>query len=420
MKLFTRYNRINLLFTILIFMLASTAFYFLLRFILVDLVDDNLKIEQHEIETYIAIHHALPEVMAVKNQQISFEPAAEGKRKPVFSITKVYDAREKEEDSWRQMVFSRPVNGQWYRITVSKSMEETDHITRSVVLITVVTILLILVSSQLINRFVLKKLWHPFYETLGAMRQFRIGQQEAVHFPPTITDEFVLMNQTLQQVTGKANQDYLLLKEFTENASHELQTPLSIIRSKLDMLIQDETIATTHSSALDGAYKAVQRLSRLNQSLLLLAKIDNRQFFDTASIDFKQKITEKLDQFHELWQGKQLAITPQLEVSSVTMNSELADILLNNLISNAIRHTEPGGQIQLQLNTTRLLICNTASGGMLPAEKLFSRFYTAAPREESHGLGLSIIKRICEVSGQQISYTYQDGMHQFAVAFDNH
>ena len=417
MKLFTRYNRINLLFTILIFLLASTAFYFLLRFILINMVDDNLKIEQHEIETYVAKYHTLPEIMAVKNQQISFTAGDSCRQQPRFSITRVYDAAERENDSWRQLVFCKKINTQWYQVTISKSMEETDSITRAVILITLITIVLILASSQVINRIVLKKLWRPFYESLHAMQQFRIGQEHSIQLPITETEEFERMNQTLQQATGKANQDYLLLKEFTENASHELQTPLSIIRSKLDMLIQDEQLAASHSTTLESAYTAVQRLSRLNQSLLLLAKIDNLQFPDTANIDLRQKITEKLEQFQELWQGKQMNLTQVLQPASIAMNNELADILLNNLISNAIRYTPNGGKLHILFNSQVLEVSNTAVGPALSAERVFTRFYTASPSNEGHGLGLSIIKRIVEVAGYMVDYHLREGMHVFTLRF---
>jgi signal transduction histidine kinase len=225
------------------------------------------------------------------------------------------------------------------------------------------------------------------------------------------------MNQTIQRTTNQAQQEYSLLKEFTENASHEMQTPLAIIRSKLDLLIQDENLSEDQSKTMQSAYSAIERLSRLNQSLLLLAKIENNQYAETSSINLKDKITEKLVAFHELWQNQEISVTTSLEDSKLNLNPELADILLNNLFSNATRHNFSNGFIKVDLKEKELTISNSSTEKELNSKQMFLRFFSQDKKSRYNGLGLSIIKQICDVSGLSIRYLFAGNEHQFVLSW---
>ncbi len=251
------------------------------------------------------------------------------------------------------------------------------------------------------------------------MAGFKLGQKEPVHFSATAIDEFALMNNILTKVTGKVQQDYLLLKEWTENAAHELQTPLAIIRSQLDILVQDEHLSEQQSKAVQGADRSLERLSKLNRSLLLLAKIENQQFANTCPVDLTAKLEEKLVHFSELWEGKQLTITTHLQPLKLTMSPELADVLLNNLLGNAFRHNDTKGTLDIVLDGQQLQVSNTGRREALQQDQLFTRFYKPVSSFDSNGLGLSLIKQICDVSGYTIKYQYTGGKHVFALLFES-
>src|SRR5437773_5689002 len=150
-----------------------------------------------------------------------------------------------------------------------------------------------------------------------------------------------------------------------------MQTPLAIIRSKLDLLIQGENLFEEQTKTIQSAYQAIEKLARLNQSLLLLAKIENNQFAETSSVDLRQKIEEKIDAFKELWQNQNISVITSLKDVSVKMNVELADILLNNLLSNATRHNFPQGSIKIELSNEDLKITNTSTQKELDKQRLF-------------------------------------------------
>jgi signal transduction histidine kinase len=215
----------------------------------------------------------------------------------------------------------------------------------------------------------------------------------------------------------KAEEDYLLLKEFTENASHELQTPLSIIRSKLEMLIQEQDLSERQSEIVRSAFAAIKKLSRLNQSLLLLTKISNQQFNDLEEIPLDEKIESKLGQFRELWQTSGIEVSSHLLPATIRASPELIDILLNNLFSNASNHNIPQGVIDISLESRRLCICNTGLSVPLDPRRMFTRFYKGEQHTGHNGLGLSIIKQICEVTTLRPAYQFSGNRHTFVFTW---
>ena len=415
MNLFTRYFRINLLATMIIFILASLAFYFLLWFVSIAQVDEDLKIEQREIETYVQKYNHPPEPISVKDQNTSFAVSEiRGKYRKFSTIS---SSNPMEKENFRQISFTLPVNNQWILFKVSKSLEGTEHLNQSIIIISLITIVAILLVSLLINRWQLRRLWKPFYSTLSGVEKFRLGERAIPHFENSPVTEFNFLNTTISQFIRDADKEYFLLKEFTENASHELQTPLAIVRSTLDVMMQDEKLSESQSQSLQAAYSAIQKMSRLNQSLLLLNKIENKQFSNIISVDFKTLVQEKMSDWQELWQGRSLSISSTLGSAYIFMNEQLAEMLISNLFSNAARHTPEAGHIHINLSANIFEISNSAADGPLDQEKLFKRFSRVGQTTDHHGLGLSIVKQIADVSGMKISYRFSNGDHIFSVHF---
>lgn len=416
MKLFTRYSLVNLAANVLIFIVASIAFYFSLRFVLVHQIDEDLEIEEAEITSYIQKYNRLPESFSSTDQIIHFAPAAE-KVVRHFSTDVLKNVKGDKPENYRRLVFDVVAEGQEYRVEVLKSLEGTNQLLRSILIVSVFTILAILSVSALLNRYLLKRLWRPFYASLRVVKNFRISRNEELSLPATTTDEFAFMNQTLESLAQTSRHEYLALKTFSENASHEIQTPIAIIRAKLDLLLQEETLSENGSKTLQAAFSALERLSRLNKSLLLLAKIENNQFEELQAIDLAQRLTNKLQDFSELWSSKNIIVDASIQPATVRMNKELSDVLLNNLLANATVHNRPDGKIDVRLTSTELLVKNTGSGSALDADRIFQRFYKPAASGGHNGLGLSIVKQICDASGFELLYHYEEGMHQFTVQF---
>lgn len=412
MRLLAKYNRINLLSVVPVFILSGIAFFLALHYTLLKQMDEDLKIEKREITNYVAVHDSLFSPVAVKDQQITFERTTDPYQQEKYKTVHV----DFDDDKYRQLSFAIHAGGDWYNVKVMKSLEATEHITRLVFTITFCTILLVLILTFVINNNILKKLWQPFYSSLNQLQRFKVNNREALLLQQSDIDEFTFMNSILERTTTKAIQDYEMLKEFTENASHELQTPLAIIRSKLEMIMQGENLNEYQFDALQSASEALNRLARMNQSLLLLTKIENEQFAFKSQVDLTQLITHKADQFYEIWQDKTLLVNIHTQQVHVETNRELIELLLNNLFSNATRHNYSEGEIHISLTAQQIRISNTGSKEALNQKQLFQRFSNPSRSSTSNGLGLAVIHQICAASGFKVTYEYVGEQHVFIVS----
>ena len=415
MKLFTRYNRIVLLVMVLVILLSSIVYYFLLNYILIQEVDEVLNHRKIRMERYALQTGHLPVFDRMGEVRVIYTLVQQPITGIHSSFVKAYDSIENSASTFRKFVFTLPAEGQIYQVTLLRPLAGTRNLAMTIILVTLSTILVILTISLLINRIMLRRLWQPFYDTIAAMRGYKLGKIKQVSLPQTNIEEFVFLNDNLKDTIQKAEEEYQVLKEFTENASHELQTPLAIIRSKLDLIIQREDLSEAQSEEMKEIYAEVKKLSRLSGSLLLLAKIENQQFEQVSVINLKERIEKKVQQFQELWKNSEINLDSHVQEAAIRANGDLTDILLNNLLSNASRHNIKGGSIDIHLQAHQLSVSNTGSPKVLNSQRIFRRFYKEETNSQHNGLGLSIIKQICDQSHIQIAYSYKDGKHVFQL-----
>lgn len=414
MKLFTRYNRINISATILIFLVGSIAFYFVLHYVLIRQLDETLYSEQQEIAEYIQTHQQLPEVQNTKQQWIEIVKAEKPILKPFVQTVTLSSKSEAEQEPVRQLLFSVLVNHQNYRVTVNKSETETQDLLQLIILVTIGMIGMILLFNYLINRKLIAQTWKPFYTTIENIKDYAANQQ-ALQLSKEPIDEINLLNESLNSMTERIHKDYFALRSFTENASHEMQTPLAVIRSKVEDLYQYAEGKETMIQQLLAIEDASLKLSKLHQSLLLLTKLENRQFVLNEPVNLTSILENKIKERQELFDSKSILLEVTAAETMLSFHQHLAEILIGNLLNNVIRYTPVGGTVQIVLSSKIFSISNTATNGPLDESKVFQRFYKAAPTDMGTGLGLSIIKEVCSVAGFLISYQFEKNQHLFII-----
>jgi signal transduction histidine kinase len=404
---------------VLLFVLSGISYYFIINYVLIHELDEALEDYQLRIENYVVKQGTLPPV-ALMDETIVTYSKLNRLTTPIrrMETLRRLDTLENEWHNYRQKTYSQDVGGASFCVTLAKPIEGTKLLTRTVVAITILMLLVIIIASIVLNQVILRKLWQPFYTSLAAMKTFKLGKKQVPEFPLTNIEEFVFMNTLLEDTVTGAEADYQILKEFTENASHEIQTPLAIIRSKLDLVIQEEGLSEKQTLALSSIYSGIKRLTKLNQSLLLLAKIENHQFAGRENVDVEEKVNEKLDQFQEFWQNSKVQFTATIKPSAIHTNPELFDILLSNLISNAGRHNMENGFIFVNLDKNTFVIENTGSLSSLDSQKLYTRFYKESQHSQHNGLGLSIVKQICDQLDIEIKYSFVNNLHRFTLKWD--
>ncbi|KAA9038625.1 HAMP domain-containing histidine kinase [Ginsengibacter hankyongi] len=418
MKLLAKYNRVNVVATIIVLLLSAVIYYFFIEKTLVYQLDKNLVVEEKEIKDYIIENNALPEPSYSKDEQEVYTSVTDKNVKRSFSSVELYNKDHDENIDYRQLEFPVTVNGKFYKADVRKSQEETEDVVQLILKITLTIVLLLLAILFIINRFVLSKLWKPFNSTLEQIKQFNVSGKDNIHFEPSNINEFTELNAAVNVMTKKAIGDYNEIKSFTENASHEIQTPLAIIRSKLELLSQSENLKEEQMNAIQSISETTSRLSKLNQSLILLTKIDNRQFKETEDVNLSVLLHRHLNNYEELLNAKGIVTTKNIaEPVFVTMNETLAETLIVNLLTNAIKHNVEKGSITITLNEHALSISNTGKALNENPAIYFERFKKESASNDSMGLGLSIVKKICDTYHFTISYTHQNMMHTVTVNF---
>ncbi len=417
MKLFTKYNRVNITATIVVFVIGSIAFYFVLDYVLTRQLDQNLRMEQQEITNYVKEHNSLPEIQNTKNQWIDTASSRDSISRPCATTIEAFNAAENEKELVRQFSFSLRAAGKLYKVTVNQSKTETEDLLKLIILVTVIMIASILLSTYLINRLLISRLWKPFYNTIDAIRGYKLSVQQPLQLGKENIDEIHLLNESLNKMTTRIHQDYLALRIFTENASHEMQTPLAVIRSKVESLLQDATNEKTVQQLL-VIEDASLKLSKLHQSLLLLTKIENRQFELTEPVNLAEILRSKLSERSELITERELNMSIGTEEVTLFFHRHLAEIMINNLLNNVIRYTPVHGTVSIRLTADFLSIKNYAGDGELDTNRIFQRFYKHEQSAESTGLGLAIVKEICILAGFTINYQYIYHEHEFIIHFN--
>ncbi|WP_126650747.1 sensor histidine kinase [Chryseobacterium aureum] len=307
------------------------------------------------------------------------------------------------------------IHGKPYLFTIQTNIEESHETIAVIAMITIFFFVMIVVGLLYLNRKLSSSIWKPFRSTLDQLKTFNLNSQNTIEFPASDTAEFEELNQSLYKLIERNVSTYKTQKEFTENASHELQTPLAIIKNKLDLLLQDQNLTEKQYSIAEDMNRALTRSSRINKNLLLLAKIENNQFDSSEIIPFDQVLRQSIDILGEHFEQKNISVTEHISNGvQVSGNNILAEILISNLIINAIRHTPVGGSISIGLTHSVFEVSNSGAEP-LNTDLLFKRFSKLSTDNSGSGLGLSIIQEICRFHHWTISYRFENQQHIFSV-----
>lgn len=185
------------------------------------------------------------------------------------------------------------------------------------------------------------------------------------------------------------------VSEYAQNLSHELLTPLAIIRSKAEILMQSPNLNGEDLENIDVILKNVRRINSLNKSLILLSKIEEKVYVDREQINIKELTDEILENFEDQIRSKKLSLRFKFDkVGQLLSNRTLIDILITNLIKNAVVHNTENGFIHISINEGHFAIENSFDNNFPPPVQHYKRFSSSRTEEGSIGLGLSIVKRI--------------------------
>lgn len=415
MKLLKRINRNFLLLSLPSLALSAVGIYFFLVFSLREDFDEKLLFRLESLKKVMkkgVLVSRIPPYLEIEKVESLPDTNIH------FSERLIYQDREDEWEMFRELENFYTLHDINYRIVIRDSILEREDFLELVTYTIGISFLLLFLVFTFSTQILSKKIWQPFQESLHELKKLSAKQGKALVFRKSGIDEFDVLNQELSQLSQRVQTEFRSMKEFSENASHELQTPLAIIQSKLELLNQSSKLTAKELSLVASIDTAVKRLSHINQNLLLIAKIENNQFPLREKIKLKVFLTEKIEQFGELAKAKGIRVHSSLKGDIVlSLNPYLLESFINNLLSNAIKHNNETAFIRISLTQASLTVENSGFEGDIRKDDLFKRFKKGTKHSSGVGLGLTIIKEIAESFSWDLNYDIIQGIHIISVNF---
>jgi signal transduction histidine kinase len=404
-------------------MVAGAALLYLtIKKVIYKQIDDSLITEKTIIEDQIELTDTIPDFEATFGHQIEVQLFNYPVRNfQSIKDTDIYDSKSDSFTPFRYIFFaSNTEHKKGFIITIFQMISERDDLLQAIGIYMFFLFFTLLIISILINYLIARKLWKPFYRSVKIASRFDIQSDKPLELPETDIREFDQLNRVFDNMTRKMRDDYLNLKEFSENASHEIQTPLAVIRSKTDLLMQQKNLNKDSLRLIKSINESTTKLFKLNQGLLLISKIENQVFHEMKTVSLKQIVLNGLDNYKEILELKKIKVEiDAADEAHVEMNDVLAEVLISNLLSNAVRFNIDGGFIRCRIDNKFLIISNAGPSLATNPEDLFKRFHKKSDHPQSVGLGLSIVKEITQSYGMNITYTYTDNIHEIRLQYRN-
>jgi len=410
---------------LLVIALWSTVFYLFMLEVIHDNIDEELENQKRVIIQKLSEDDAILAVseFGISNYQVHEIPKEKAMlMRNTYKDTMLYmqdeDDPEPELEPVRMLVTAFEHQGRFYELTIINSMIEESDLIKNLFYSVVILFFLLVISIVSINKIVLQRLLNPLYSFLEQLTKFRLGEMSNKPTIDTKIQEFRDLQQAVATLIRHNEETYEQQKQFIGNASHELQTPLAIMINKLEMIAEKGNLQKEQAVATGEVLDMAERLARLNKSLLLLTKIENKQFFDNKTVSIDQVVHQHASELADAATFKDVKINitegSRLEVN---MDPALAHMMVANLLRNALFHNMPKGTIAVQIAENMIEIRNTSTYPPLDTKRMFSRFYKSETSSSGTGLGLAIVKAICNLYGFAISYAYEVQQHSFRIHF---
>ncbi|UOE49827.1 HAMP domain-containing histidine kinase [Mucilaginibacter sp. SMC90] len=419
MKLLTKTSRILLGYAIVVLLVSIPLFYFVIEQLYYQDIDDALRLRKEELiirtkklqsERDIALWLAM-------DNDVKIGASAPPLRDSIYP--KLYlDTLAHEMEPYRELATSLQVNHRRYRATIRRSLVESQDLIVGIAEVQGILLIILFIGWLLINRNISKKIWSPFDQIIDWLQNYEVDKEQTLIYTDSGVMEFDQLNRVVNELVNKNQKTYSDQKNFIENASHEMQTPVAILQSKLDLLLQSQGLTREQAHHLQSSYEVIERLTHLNQSLLLLSRIENQQFPDLVEVSIKTAVAKILDHLQALIDDKPISLSVYLNADRMLQGHPvLIEILLSNLITNAVHHTPAKGHIHIAITDHCFLIEKSGTPLSFDHSQLFSRFGKKNTNRQGVGLGLAIAHEISQLYQLKLHYQFREQKHQFAIVF---
>ena len=310
-------------------------------------------------------------------------------------------------------------------VQVASSLEDVEDALNTLFLILVITVPSALILTSLGGQFLAYKALKPVDQITQTARMITSQNLNQRIAPPKVKDEISRPIETFNEMITRLDQSFRQIKQFSSDASHELKTPLTILRGEVEVALRKERTPPEYQKVLKSNLEEVHRMAQIVEDLLLLSRADNGEIqLNRKEINLSEILNEMVPQARFLAQPQNLLLQSLLPEEKITILGDSLRIreLLLNLIENAVKYSEDGGRVTIQLSKqnsaapgekgengfAEIRVTDTGIGiAKEDQERIFDRFFRvdkARSREQGgSGLGLSICKWIVEAHQGKIT-----------------
>ncbi len=420
MKLLNKTSLIIVTVALFIFFLGGIAFYKIIQSMIINRVDLELVHQQRNIVNEMNSLHQLGNALIFTENKVQIKRIDLGLHiDEIIKDTILFDKIDKLYVPYRMLRFHSIIGENNFKISIYRSMLAAENLIEQIVITITLMLISLILAMFFLNRYFFIRIWDGFFFTVNKVREYNLRDDPNLNLAFSEVEEFQMLNQVFEKLTERIHKDYVSLKEFTENASHEIQTPLSVMRAKIELLLQHPSYSEVQIAQVSALNEAVNRLSNINKVLILLTRIENNQFPKLSKVLLKERIDYHMKNFQEVIDARNITYEHALNNDNeIAVNTVLADILIINLVKNAIRHNFDDGTLNIYLGSNSLEISNSGPRLNIPADQIFNRFVKTQNTSDSLGLGLSLVKKICELYDFDVQYLYKDNLHKITVYFN--
>lgn len=420
MNLLTKTTLYYVTVSLFVFFVGGIGMYKLIKTLEENKVKKELN--NHKLRLLYSIEHnklSPEEISIASGGLINFKKVdSELQNAEYYADTLIVDQVSNSIVPFKCLSFRTTINKVDYQTSIYKPMTELNLLVEQIALIVTIITIFFLLAVYFLYRYFFARIWSDFFDTIRKIQAFNPSSPEPMKFSQSMIIEFNELNDVLKKMINRINADFQALREFSGNLSHELQTPLAVIKSKASLLIQDDNINENQMILAGNITRETNKISNFIKALALFSKLEYDQFPNTEVIDIKRLIASNLDVFEDFIDNKAIKVNVGAkEKLNIQMNKELANILFTNLIKNAVRHNIQKGSIEIELTHDSFTISNTGNKLSYDANLLFNRFLKHKSNSESLGIGLSIVKKICDYYKFSIKYINTDKLHTITIRF---
>ncbi|MFM2225631.1 MAG: hypothetical protein RJA07_1833 [Bacteroidota bacterium] len=413
MKLFKRYNNWFLRIVALLLIVGSVVIYFLFTYLFAEELNEQMQFQKLQLIThpYTFINPPTPLPIEGVFSEIANKKGADSIKK-----TQYYDYKEKEYTPFQEIIFYKANGNNFIKFTVRKSTIEESDLLYTLIVVIIFIFILFCIILYFLNRKISSNLFGPFFNTIERIKQHKTFSKEPLQLPKTRVEEFTLLNKTLNDFDSNLRKEYKKVSQFTDNASHELQTPIAIVSNRIESILENSLADEKTKSELYEIFETVQQMKKTNETLLLLSRLENKSFNTEVECNLSELLNAKVEYYTQFGFLNELNMETSFhEIFSLKINKEVATILIDNLLNNAIKHNIENGFIKITTTADKLIIQNSGLSLYKPAEEMFNRFERNNASSHGTGLGLSIVHEICSLNRLSISYSENAGFHTITI-----